>query len=49
MGEAARPGNGGQWTASAAGADSGSNLAFPIPAPQPVRASGWEDTAKRWP
>jgi len=20
-----------------------------IPAPQPVRASGWEDTAKRWP
>ena len=21
----------------------------PIPAPQPVRAAGWEDTAKRWP
>ena len=21
----------------------------PIPAPQPVRASGWDDTAKRWP
>ena len=20
-----------------------------IPAPQPVRAAGWEDTAKRWP
>lgn len=20
-----------------------------IPAPQPVRASGWEDTSKRWP
>lgn len=21
----------------------------PMPAPQPVRAAGWEDTAKRWP
>ncbi|HXJ88618.1 MAG TPA: hypothetical protein VMS18_17490 [Candidatus Binatia bacterium] len=21
----------------------------PIPPPQPVRAAGWEDTAKRWP
>lgn len=21
----------------------------PLPAPQPVRAAGWEDTAKRWP
>jgi hypothetical protein len=21
----------------------------PIPAPQPVRAAGWDDTAKRWP
>ena len=21
----------------------------PIPTPQPVRAAGWEDTAKRWP
>jgi hypothetical protein len=21
----------------------------PIPAPQPVRTAGWEDTAKRWP
>lgn len=20
-----------------------------VPAPQPVRAAGWEDTAKRWP
>jgi hypothetical protein len=20
-----------------------------MPAPQPVRAAGWEDTAKRWP
>ena len=20
-----------------------------VPAPQPVRATGWEDTAKRWP
>jgi hypothetical protein len=21
----------------------------PLPTPQPVRAAGWEDTAKRWP
>jgi len=21
----------------------------PLPAPQPVRAAGWDDTAKRWP
>jgi hypothetical protein len=21
----------------------------PVPPPQPVRAAGWEDTAKRWP
>lgn len=21
----------------------------PLPPPQPVRAAGWEDTAKRWP
>jgi len=21
----------------------------PMPAPQPVRAAGWDDTAKRWP
>lgn len=21
----------------------------PIPAPQPVRSAGWEDSAKRWP
>ena len=23
--------------------------AAPMPAPQPVRAAGWDDTAKRWP
>ena len=23
--------------------------ATPVPAPQPVRAAGWEDTGKRWP
>jgi len=23
--------------------------AAPVPAPQPVRAAGWEDTGKRWP
>ena len=27
----------------------GSGAAQSIPAPQPVRAAGWDDTAKRWP